>query len=304
MDLPTALFKAIDVLFDYDQNRKKCTKFKNVEFEIEKDVVYDNSDAKTCLLDTYVLKNRPLGKTPVFFYIHGGGFVAGDKYRRRAIARWAAVRGYFVVNVNYGLSPEYKFPAPVKHLVSALNWVGDNAERLNLDVNKMVVSGDSAGGYMSVMLASVACNKSLQEKFGVSTDLTFGRAMPICGIYDIETALSKHMPFDLTNKILVDYTGVTLDQLDKYEYLDLFAPFKNVNENFPETFLCYSVKDIFCKGQGEKLLERFAELGVKTIEHHVYKLIENHCYCLSFTTKASKVYWNIADKFLTDYINL
>ena len=106
MSLQSFLFVAIDKLYNPFQNERKMTKFKDVEFDIKTDIVYDTSSPEACKLDTYRVKGQSGKKLPVLFYIHGGGFVAGDKHYRRALARWSAVQGYFVVNVNYGLCPE------------------------------------------------------------------------------------------------------------------------------------------------------------------------------------------------------
>ena len=124
MSLQSFLFVAIDKLYNPFQNERKMTKFKDVEFDIKTDIVYDTSSPEACKLDTYCVKGQSGKKLPVLFYIHGGGFVAGDKHYRRALSRWSAVQGYFVVNVNYGLCPEYQCPVPHKQLVAALNWVG------------------------------------------------------------------------------------------------------------------------------------------------------------------------------------
>ena len=168
MSLQSFLFVAIDKLYNPFQNERKMTKFKDVDFEIKTDIVYDTSAPEACKLDTYRVKGLK-GKLPVLFYIHGGGFVAGDKHYRRALARWSANLGYFVVNVNYGLCPEYQCPVPHRQLVAALNWVGANAEKLGLDLDRMIVSGDSAGGYYGAMLAAITLNPDLQAKMGVST---------------------------------------------------------------------------------------------------------------------------------------
>ena len=127
------LFVAIDKLFDGGQNKKRMLKFKGIDFNEEKDIPYGESESEK--LDTYHV-TRPEGeKYPVMFLIHGGGFVAGDKYRRRGLARWIAEKGFFVVNVNYALAPQYKFPLGLQQLVKALNWVGENAEKYNLDLD-------------------------------------------------------------------------------------------------------------------------------------------------------------------------
>ena len=232
MSLQSFLFVAIDKLYNPFQNERKMTKFKDVDFEIKTDIVYDTSAPEACKLDTYRVKGLK-GKLPVLFYIHGGGFVAGDKHYRRALARWSANLGYFVVNVNYGLCPEYQCPVPHRQLVAALNWVGANAEKLGLDLDRMIVSGDSAGGYYGAMLAAITLNPDLQAKMGVSTSLKFGGAVLNCGIYDVATALKNKYPFDLGGKLLKDFAGIGKDEIEGYEWKDLCSVLPFVNEQFP-----------------------------------------------------------------------
>ena len=266
MSLQSFLFVAIDKLYNPFQNERKMTKFKDVDFEIKTDIVYDTSAPEACKLDTYRVKGLE-GKLPVLFYIHGGGFVAGDKHYRRALARWSANLGYFVVNVNYGLCPEYQCPVPHRQLVAALNWVGANAEKLGLDLDRMIVSGDSAGGYYGAMLAAITLNPDLQAKMGVSTSLKFGGAVLNCGIYDVATALKNKYPFDLGGKLLKDFF---------------------VNEQFPVSFITHAQKDIFCGGQADGLMKLLKEKGVHCEEFHSTSLIDNHCFSLNWKSKAAR----------------
>lgn len=290
------LFVAIDKLFDGAQNNKRMLRFKDVKFDIETDIAYGTDDAEK--LDTYVVKKDSDEKYPVFFYIHGGGFVAGDKHYRRGLARWAANKGFFVVNVNYGLGPKDLFPKGIQHLVHALNWVGENAEKYNLDLDNMCVSGDSAGGYYSAMLACVSTNKALQERFGVETNLRFRTAMLDCGIYDVGEALGQKMPFNLTDKVLVDFSGIHVKDLDNYEYRDVMAPFDFVDATFPISFITYAEKDMFCKGQGQKLVAKLKDLGVHVEEHHSTTFLDNHCYPLNWNKGAAKENIRLCDDFL------
>ncbi len=296
MTLAKFLFVCVDKFCDRSQNNKKMLRYDGVPFEIETDIAY--GEGKMEKLDIYRVKRESGEKYPVFFYIHGGGFVAGDKVYRRGLSRWAANLGFFVVNVNYALGPEEHFPLGIQQLIRALNWVGENAEKYNLDLDNMCVSGDSAGGYYSAMLACVANHKELQDRFGVHTSLRFRAALLNCGIYDINEALSKKLPFKLTDKVLYDFSGIHVKGLETYEYSDVLAPLSFVDANFPVSFITYAEKDIFCKGQGQKLIKKLEEVGVHVEHDHSTKLTDNHCYPLSWTTKAAKKNVALVENFL------
>ena len=101
---------------------------------------------------------RPRAAAPgermaVVLYFHGGGFFLGGIDESDHIARQiAAEADVVVVNVEYRLAPEAKFPAGVDDCYAALCWVSANAERLGIDPDRIVVTGDSAGGNLSVVL--------------------------------------------------------------------------------------------------------------------------------------------------------
>ncbi|HPZ65283.1 MAG TPA: alpha/beta hydrolase, partial [Bacillota bacterium] len=141
MKLSVFVFKFIDYTFDYVQNYYKYANIKTI-----KDVSYDDR-SEACKLDILV-KDGAEGPFPVYMNIHGGGYVAGDKKHRRSFCSHIASRGYFVFNINHGLSPEYKYPDQVRHCLNALNWIYDQKDRYNLDVDRILVGGDSAGGYL------------------------------------------------------------------------------------------------------------------------------------------------------------
>ncbi|MEG2451150.1 MAG: alpha/beta hydrolase, partial [Clostridia bacterium] len=300
--LAKRLFVVVDKLFDGQQNRRKDFRFNDKDIVVKKDIVYDKSNEAVCRLDTYHIEKKS-GKYPVCFEIHGGGFVAGDKEYRRAQSGWLAKNGYFVVNANYALSPEYKFPEGAINLVKALNWVGENAEKLNLDLNNMVVTGDSAGGYYSALLASICNSKDLQKRIGVSTDLKFRAAVFICGIYDVVSALDRKMPFNLTDKICFDFSGVHTNGFATYQWKDLCSPLDLVTKDFPISFVSYANKDIFCKGQGQVFIEKLKKEGVHVESFNSKKLLDNHCFSLGWKSKASRENNRLIEDFLKRIAN-
>ena len=297
MSIAKRLFKTVDVVFDRPQNGRRKSFYKGVDFVVSKDIQF--YDDPICKLDTYHVK-RDDGKYPVMFYIHGGGFVAGDKHHRRAVSEWFAVQGYFVVNVNYGICPECKFPTPLQHLIYALNWLEKNADVFNLDLDKIVIAGDSAGAYYSTAVISVVNSKTMQEKLGVATDIAFKGAWLNCGLYDLRTALGRKVPLNLGAVILDDFASVKVKDIDDYEYLDLCSIVDLVDEKFPKTFITYAEKDIFCKGQSEMLMAKLKECGVEVDEYHSTKLTKNHCFSLNWKGKDAVTNNALVEKFLKE----
>lgn len=278
-------FKAIDVFFDKLQNNCPFVKNREDEIVIEKDIIYNVDSPNTCRLDTYSLKLDESKKRPVLFYIHGGGFVAGGKQYRRGICSWFALNGLFVVNVDYGLSPDFKFPEPIKHLCCAANWISENAERLKLDTEKIIISGDSAGGYYAAMLCAISTNKILQKSFDCNLQTRFGAAVLNCGLYDIQETLKSKIILDMDKKILQNFTGITANEFDNYEYKDFCSPINYINDKFPPSFLLYSKKDLFCKGQAEKFICALYDNGIYTESYRADKFMTNHCFSFLWKEK-------------------
>ncbi len=94
---------------------------------------------------------------PTLVFYHGGGYVIGDLDTHdglcRMFANEACVR---VVAVDYRLAPEHKFPAAVDDAYAALEWIEQHAPELAVDVNRLAVGGDSAGGTLSAVVAQMA----------------------------------------------------------------------------------------------------------------------------------------------------
>ncbi|MBF0528418.1 MAG: alpha/beta hydrolase, partial [Deltaproteobacteria bacterium] len=102
-------------------------------------------------LDVYVPENRP-GPLPLMVWIHGGGWKQGDKERCR-ILPWTE-KGYVVASINYRLSQQEKFPAQIMDCKAAIRWLRAQADRFNIDANKIVAWGESAGGHLASLLGT------------------------------------------------------------------------------------------------------------------------------------------------------
>lgn len=98
---------------------------------------------------------------PILMLYHGGGFVLGDLDTHENMARFYCKHAdLIVINVDYSLSPEHKFPLAVEDCYAAFLWAANNAQELGGDANKIAVTGDSAGGNLSAVIAQFGIEKS------------------------------------------------------------------------------------------------------------------------------------------------
>ncbi|HEY1370579.1 MAG TPA: alpha/beta hydrolase [Gaiellaceae bacterium] len=99
---------------------------------------------------------------PAVVYFHGGGWVIGNLDTHDGVCRALANRvGCTVVSVDYRLAPENPFPAAVEDAWAATQWVAEHASALRVDRNRIAVSGDSAGGNLSAVVARRARDHGL-----------------------------------------------------------------------------------------------------------------------------------------------
>ncbi|MGX6443604.1 alpha/beta hydrolase [Neobacillus sp. K501] len=94
---------------------------------------------------------------PVLLWIHGGGYILGSIDDNDDLCmRFVKEANCVVVSVDYRLAPEHPYPAPIEDCYSALKWIADNAESLNIDANRIGVAGASAGGGLTAALTLLA----------------------------------------------------------------------------------------------------------------------------------------------------
>lgn len=98
---------------------------------------------------------RKPGK-PCLIYLHGGGWLGGTPYTVENPCRLIAqLADAVVVNVDYSLAPEKKYPNGLRDCYAAVRHVWEHAEEYGIDRNKIAVGGDSAGGNLAAAVCLI-----------------------------------------------------------------------------------------------------------------------------------------------------
>lgn len=202
------------------------------------DIAYTESETEAeafwHLTDIYYPKQQQSAKYPVIVNIHGGGWFYGDKQLYSLYTKYMAAQGFAVVNFNYRLAPEYRYPCGFLDVCRLMHFVARNAECYHFDPEHLYLTGDSAGAQLASQYAIYATSDAYRGLFPE----TAGLLAPVpamvalnCGIYEI----------DKQEKPIADWylpAVMTETQTESaYCILDY------LNRDFPATYLMVSVND-------------------------------------------------------------
>ena len=111
------------------------------------DVEYARPDGKPLLLDLHVPDGA--GPFPAAILVHGGGFDEGSKSTNvRPLFAPLAEAGFAWFSIDYRLAPAARLPEAFTDVQSAIKWVKANAAKYHVDVAKIALIGESAGGFL------------------------------------------------------------------------------------------------------------------------------------------------------------
>ena len=136
------------------------------------------------LLDVYLPEGTE-GCIPTIVSIHGGGWFYGSKALYSHYCLRLAKRGFAVVNFDYRLAPENKYPAPLEDCCNVLWWMQTHGSKYGIDLNNVFLVGDSAGGQLAFQLLAMLGSEKYRALFDFSPPKNFrfnGCGMN-CGCY-------------------------------------------------------------------------------------------------------------------------
>ncbi|ACB95489.1 alpha/beta hydrolase [Beijerinckia indica] len=247
------------------------------------DEAYTQGDADARLDVFYPASLAQSGQAlQTIVWLHGGGWVSGDKDYVAPYLQILAARGFTVVGLNYSLAPEHHYPAPLQQIDAALAYLQKNAARLHIDPNRFFLAGDSAGAQLAGQFGNIVTDPVYARDLGISPSIAPAQLRGVilmCGVYDPDSFDLKQAPEGHFAKILNAYFGTANAATDPR--LAQFSVVRHVTPNFPPIFLSVGNGDRLApqsqklaqiaKGQGVSVDSLFFDTDHKPALPHEYQ---------------------------------
>jgi len=157
-------------------------------YRVVPNVTYLTANNYEAKLDVYS-RTDVTTPQPTLIWIHGGGWVGGNKESATFSLLPYMEMGWNVVNVEYRLARVSLAPAAVEDCLCALRWIIRNAKQYGFDTAKLVVSGGSAGGHLALTTAMTPASAGMDRQCPGTEDLKVAAAVDWYGITDVADLL-------------------------------------------------------------------------------------------------------------------
>ena len=220
-----------------------------------------------------LLVPRTTEKKPAIIYFPGGGFTTTD-YEKFIEMRFALAKaGFVVAAAEYRVVPN-KFPAILEDGKSAVRFLKAHADAYGIDASKIGVLGDSAGGYLSQMVAVTGYEKQFDKGDNLHVDSTIQAAATLYGISDLrnigagfDEAIQKvHQSPAVTEALLVngvafnEYPGASI--LSDSDKALAASSLGHIKKNLPPFLIMHGTEDkLVSPVQSEQLYEALKQNG-------------------------------------------
>lgn len=155
---------------------------------VQPDIVYGSANNTALKLDVWY-EHDATTPQPTLVYIHGGGWIFGTKETSVLQFLPFLEKGWRVVNVEYRMASNSLAPAAVEDARCALRWVFRNAKMWNFDTSKIVLTGHSAGGHLSLIAGMLPDGTGLDNNCYGDEKLNVAAIINWYGISDVNDLL-------------------------------------------------------------------------------------------------------------------
>ncbi|MEP7266400.1 MAG: alpha/beta hydrolase [Saprospiraceae bacterium] len=229
---------------------------------IHGNIPYNNDTLKKHLLDIY-LPADVKGKLPLVVFIHGGGWIGNDKYADMGYMpnTVAAMlnNGIAVASIDYRFAMQAVFPAILQDCNKAVSFLYDNADKYNLDKNRIALMGFSAGGHLASLMGTSQNNKVSDLYFpNTYRPLQYKAVVDFYGPIDL-VLLPGNEDEKSPEALLIGATP-----LDRPDLAKAASPISYIDKNDPPFLIYHGEKDNIVSNKQSKLFSAWLKhYGVK-----------------------------------------
>jgi len=200
--------------------------------------------------------------TPLLINIHGGGWKNGVKENQGGFSSFFK-EGFSVANVEYRMSPQAKAPAAVEDVRCALIYLITNAKKFNIDVNRIVVMGGSAGGHLALMTGLLGNNSIFDGNCPGTKNIKVAAIIDKYGCSDVWAKMyTNYGPSVRKNYNGKEWLG---DKQNDEKFAKSVSPVSYVTKKSPPTLIIHGNADSsIAYNQSEVLYKLFKDNGVQT----------------------------------------
>jgi acetyl esterase/lipase len=194
-------------------------------------------------LDIYRSRLAPPDGAPVMVYIHGGAWVMGEKREQGKPMMYELVaRGWVCVAINYRLSPKATWPAQIVDAKKAVAWVKAHIAEYGGDPSFVAVSGGSAGGHLSALLALTPGDPSFQPGFE-DADTAVDACVPFYGVMDLTGSDEGATQYGAGLLTLLEKRVMKTQASEQPELFRAASPTYRVHDGAPPFFVLHGQND-------------------------------------------------------------
>ncbi|HSC39954.1 MAG TPA: alpha/beta hydrolase [Chitinophagaceae bacterium] len=226
-------------------------------FTAQLNVVYTKVKGWEGKMDVY-FPPKTNGPTPVVINIHGGGWNHGTKESQTGFNTFFK-NGFAVANIEYRLTGQATAPAAVEDARCGLIYIIKNAKEWNIDLNRIVVMGGSAGGHLALMAGLLGNDHRFD---GNCKDVDGIKVAAIIDKYGIADVYDWAYGPNITSKSATRWLG---DRANDEKFARSLSPMTYVDKNSPPTLIVHGDADPTVPYQQSVALhQKFEDAGVTT----------------------------------------
>lgn len=296
-----SLTKAILFKIPVDERNKE---YNEGDVKVQVNLTYD-SKYKQNQFDLY-MPAKQLEGSPTIAWVHGGGFIGGDKLEEKEYATKLAELGYTVAVMNYELVPETEYPQPVIQVSEFIKFLFKHSEEYSLNTDNLFIAGDSAGAQIASQFVVTQTNDDYGKSLNIAKVLDANQirgALLYCGPYNmpevVENSSSPIVKFAFGG---IGWGYFKEKSWSKSEQAKSSIIENFVTKDFPPAYITDGNTSSF-ESQGKELIKKLEanEISVSQRFFDVDKHKTTHEYQFELSTEAGKIAFKDTLNFLEKY---